>query len=622
MDWVKIITPPDEVKDAGIPVVMLSATHSYVPKNAIKKIEEITGRKPREGLYSYGKFEGVKIDETLPVMVFIHLGKEIVDLFGLKRIYFKKGSDTAVKNVDLLDARNLFVFINALPDGSENTTSEAPKALKFDGLSIEIPQPVRETFKTVRTNFNAHMICDDDGTVVAYSRDNKIWIPFDVGAMENNGRSLNWLPTSVTRAILRRAVPLALSESPPKPTEEDRIASLKVSEKRWIDVWKTDSTQRIKNIKSSLSSNENQYKDLCDQISSCVKLREQYSQQLNFEETCGNKNEPALDEFKRILENIPELIAIEFVGAQITFRTSMIYLEEDVSRDPYVFEPFPLGEFDIICQAGSTPILKNRTRTLKYEGATWHHPHAKEGHICYGNISSNLGQLSAMRKWHDVVTLAVQFLKNCTAKDDQWGKLGFKKWQEAGKLESEDVKNKEAIAPKVAEWAKFVPTVRMYNIKPGDQVLATCPNTCTLLDKLDDKGKPLCPISSDGKREGVVSDMLDEFVNVKWKQKLPDSDEETEVDCVGFTYDDILRLDGEPMYDGHVPPALYPEQEVQQEIADGLAGIADAVSKATIKKLSVIAQEDSEEMSDQDQEDGITIEGIDRMRAGVEDIFG
>jgi len=67
---------------------------------------------------------------------------------------------------------------------------------------------------------------------------------------------------------------------------------------------------------------------------------------------------------------------------------------------------------------------------------------------------------------------------------------------------------------------------------------------------------------------------------------------------------------------------LYPEQEVQQEIADGLAGIADAVSKATIKKLSVIAQEDSEEMSDQDQEDGITIEGIDRMRAGVEDIFG
>ena len=59
MNWVKIITPPDEVRDAGIIVIPLSATHSYVLKNDLDKITKLVGRKPREGAYSYGKFEGV-----------------------------------------------------------------------------------------------------------------------------------------------------------------------------------------------------------------------------------------------------------------------------------------------------------------------------------------------------------------------------------------------------------------------------------------------------------------------------------------------------------------------------------------------------------------------------------
>ena len=623
MDWVKIITPPDEVKDAGIPVVPLSATHSYVLKQDIDRISEITGRKPREGAYSYGKFEGVKIDEALPVMVFIHLGKEIVDIFGLKKVYFKKGTETLDGSADPMDARNLFVFIDCVPGGTQVPYDTAPKKLKFGDFEAVIPADVRSTFKLAHAHAKAHIVRDDNGNIIAYSRDNKIWIPFDIGKMENGGRHLNWLPTSVTRLILQRAIPVALTEEPPEPSEEDRIAVLKQSEKEWVRVWTADSKQRIKNIRDQLENNERRYKDLCDQIAGCVNQRVEFSRQLEFEETSGTQEAPAMAEFENLLRDIPELVAIEFSGGTITFRTRMMYLEEDVSRNPYVFEPFPLGEFDIVCQAGVAPVFKNRTRTLKYEGSTWHHPHAKNGHICFGNISAKITEMASLRRWRDVVMLSTQFLKNCTAKDDQWGKMGFKRWQDAGKLEEVNVKHKDAIVPKVVEWAKYVPTVRVYNLKPEDKVLATCPSTCPLLGKTDEDGKPSCPIAGDGKREGVVSDMLDEFVNVKWQHVLEEGGEPVEVDCIGFTYPSIQRLDGEPMFDGDKPQSLYPEQDTQKEIAEGILGVVDSMDKVLAKKLSVLAQQESAEIFDQPESDEeITMDDVERMQDGVENLFG
>ncbi len=615
MDWVKIITPPEEVKEAGIAVVPLSATHSYVLKDDVGRITEIVGRRPREGAYSYGKFEGVKIDDALPVMVFIHLGKEVVDLFGLKKIYFKKNNETVTgSNFDPSDARNFFVFINCTPGGGGGEYGKVPDVLRFGDFEIIVPDEVRATFNRAGAHAKVHEIKDDNGNTIAYSRDNKVWIPFDVAAMEHGGRELNWMPTSVTRLILQRAVGPALTQDPPAPTEEERIAILKKSEDKWCEVWKSDSTQRIESVRKQLKRNETEYQNLCAQMVDCVTNRENYNRQLFFERSSGDKNEVALKEFERILENVPELVSVEFNGSEIRFRTSMIFLEEDMANPPQKFDPFPLGEFEIMCKAGQVPTLTNLTRTLSYDGETWHAPHAKSGHICWGNISGKISEYSAMRRWHDVVTLCIQYLKNVMS-TDEWGKRGFREWKEAGKMEVKEVLHKDKVAQRAIEWAKVIPNVRIYNLKPDDEVLAKCPAGCPLLNQFDDQGKAKCPIQGEGQREGKVKEMLDEFVNIKWQHTMKEGEKPTEVDCIGFDYDHVLRLDGEPMYEGHKPPCLYPEQEQEQEIREGMQGVVDVLSKVVAARQAKIAQGDSLDdmtLSD-DEEELLELDDVTRM---------
>lgn len=547
MDWVKI-AKADELSNSGIPLIPCGSKHMWVRKEDIDKIAEIIGKRPRQAQYSYSSFEGVQTFPGAPVMTTVFVAKEILDLFGLKHVYVKHGDDQVRSEIIASDPRNLFIFTNCVPNMAESS-AEPIDVICIDNINMLVPDEIRVTFKKSLNDPKAHEIKDDNGNLIAYVKDNKVWITFDIGAVEGR-REKGWLPSVLLHSILRRALPLGYSNEEVKGrTEEERVKELEKAADEWVKIWTQDSGHRLRNLKQQYESASMNMRDYMTQIAEISRRMEHLSEQIRVEEEADNTEEIAKREFAQILTDIPELESIQFDNKTIVFRTSMIQIQEDASRDPIEFEPFDLGEFEIRCSAGSPPTITNLTKQIKYNGHVWHHPHVQDGYTCFGNISSRVSELSGQRKWRDVVMLTIEYLKNVTARDDQWGRAGFGKFQESAKKIAECVEHKEEMLEPVKVWSEFKPEFRVFNLQPGDKVCAVCPDICGLKDKKDDDGNPLCSLQGEGSREGTVKTMMDHLVQVEWKI-TNDEGEEHEVNCMGFTYDNISRTDGKPLFEG------------------------------------------------------------------------
>ncbi len=575
MDWVKIARPKqDAFLESDIPFISCGTTHIWVQEAHIDQIAEVIGKRPRRAKYEHGLFEGVQMHPGSPVMAVVHVAKEILDIFGLKHVYVKHQDEQIGSDIDRTDSRNLFLFTDCVP-GLTHTPQDCVTVVKINGIDITVPDIIQGSFKKTTRKSDCHEIKDDNGTIVAYAKDNKVWITFNIGGIEG-GREKNWHPSVLIHAILCRALPLSYSVTDILiRSEEERIAELEKSSNEWIKAWVKDSTYRLKNLQEEYEGVNINLRDAMMQIAALTKRQESISRQIDFEETGENGADVAKAEFAQILRDIPELEAIEFKKDQVIFRTSMISIEEDMAKNPKDFSPFELGEFEIICAPGHVPTLVNMTRTLKYNGGEWHAPHAQTGNACFGNISARVAELSGQRKWRDVVKLTVEYLKNVTT-DDTWGSKSFKHWKKAAAQTQENVSHKEEMLPAVKIWSQVTPVIRQYNLKPSDKVCATCPGTCGLKDKKKDDGSSLCVIQDTGVHNGIVTTMLDRLVHVGWTFKN-DKEEEIEANCMGFGYEDIQRVDGQPLFDGD--DNLY----VSEERKKILSCLLDAVSAAQIR---------------------------------------
>ena len=86
---------------------------------------------------------------------------------------------------------------------------------------------------------------------------------------------------------------------------------------------------------------------------------------------------------------------------------------------------------------------------------------------------------------------------------------------------------------------------------------------------------------------------------------------------IGFDYDHVLRLDGKPMYEGHEPPCLYPEEEMAKELQQGVQGVLDAISEVQAKRQAELVVATTPEIpTEGDEEDW----NLDEIEVQLKDI--
>lgn len=145
----------------------------------------------------------------------------------------------------------------------------------------------------------------------------------------------------------------------------------------------------------------------------------------------------AQDEWRRVkdFEKTGAVSNIRITQTHLMFRTRNIkWTPKSESKEfmnpadrvstvtAYRNDPVEFGEYEISINISGAfaATIKNMTKTLSYEGFTWHHPHVKDGNVCYGNMAETLPKFTARREYEAIMMCILKWLENVDIQD-AWG---------------------------------------------------------------------------------------------------------------------------------------------------------------------------------------------------------
>jgi len=512
---------------------------AWVPRSELGKVEEILGALPPEPIDDYSKVKRPNTNHPIAIMVLFGLAREIADVCGFKSVYTVHSLNEASETVRS-NGSNLIVVFGEVPGGTinENKLSKV-ESLQFGDFITKVPASIKERFYRANILGKAKEIRDDQGIIVGYSCGNTIYFSFPICEIPG-GADSGWYPITVARHVLSRALTESIITKDEKIEQEKitdtylktRKETLEKSRKSFITSYNVSKVTRIGALTEEIARLHEEISRIAEEIAAVWSKKEEKERQLSLEQGSLDSDELGNKEYDRIIDSLPDIESLTFTGDKMVATTREIWLIEDVAKEKRVFEPFPLGMFEISCTIGSSPKFKNLTKRLKFDGSTWDAPHVRDGTPCLGNISYELSVAAGKRRWFDVLLLCTEFLRNWTS-SDSWGRIAFPHFKEAaGKASLFPIKDN--IKLRAAEWVKHFPPISKPSFKIGDVMVAECPSTCMFRS-----GKCKCIQNGEYTREATVADILDDGVRMTWE--IEAEGEKIQVGCAGFHWDNLYK---------------------------------------------------------------------------------
>ena len=508
--------------------------------NAITGVEEFDHKDLKKVAFSKGT------ESAYPIM--LNLMREIAELLDYEKVYvctrsfFDKLPSAKKTNTDFL-----YVILNSFPEDLQVTRATVD-TLRFGITTVNVPINIKHTFNTpnrIPEEWKASHVTDDNGTLIALHKGNRIWIPFDIASGMVEGQfEKQWYPGLVSREIVSRALASQAAKVADPQTAEQRMDVLERCRADFVQHCQVDLDRQKRELEREMAEYHEDIKAAQDKIAQNLQNLTEKRRLYDSLSQDDSREKILNKEFDLIKERIPLVRSVSFINNGIVFETEVIQLETDTAtKGANTFEPFDLGRYRIELRRGSSPKVTNLTRRLKYNfggtSGTWDHPHIDNGWMCLGNISGEVTKLVNNDKWFGAVTYIIEALKTWNSHDG-WAPVGLPKWRAAAENEQAEPTFTDDKKDRIKNWVSFRHRFpKGLKAKLGDQVTAECPNTCPM------KGNhQACPVQGDHKREGKIKAFYEDHVAVTWET------DDQRVACPAFTYDSVYLPGGFPIYDG------------------------------------------------------------------------